>query len=93
MKNGEIIELVHTLPMVNRLAICIMPIYALSQISNVLSIDNTTFKEYIYIFDALQEISEASTPNDEYENFVNAYIETVAECVPTKLRTEQFPVK
>ena len=26
-------------------------------------------------FDALQEISGTLTPNDEYENFVNAYME------------------
>ena len=29
-------------------------------------------------FDALQEISETPTPNDEYENFVNAHSEAVA---------------
>ena len=34
-------------------------------------------------FDALQEISE--TPNDGYENFVNADMEAAAECIPTKL--------
>ena len=39
-------------------------------------------------FDALQEISETPTPNDEYENFVNAHIETAAECIPTKQRTK-----
>ena len=37
-------------------------------------------------FDALQDISETLTPNDEYENFVNAHIEVVAECIPTKLK-------
>ena len=26
-------------------------------------------------FDAFQEISEILTPNDEYENFVNAHME------------------
>ena len=40
-------------------------------------------------FDTLQEISETSTPNDEYENFVNAYIEAIAERILTKLRTRQ----
>ena len=35
-------------------------------------------------FDALQEKSETHTPNDEYENFVNAYLEAAAECIPTK---------
>ena len=39
-------------------------------------------------FNALQEISETSTPNDEYENFVNAHIEAPAECIPTKLKTK-----
>ena len=40
-------------------------------------------------FDALQEISETLTPNDKYENFVNAHMEAVAECILTKLRTKQ----
>ena len=35
-------------------------------------------------FDELQEISETLTPNDEYENFVNAHIEAAAE---TKTKT------
>ena len=39
-------------------------------------------------FDVLQEISETSTPNDEYENFVNTHIEASAECISTKLRTK-----
>ena len=37
-------------------------------------------------FDALQEISETLSSNDEYVNFVNAHIETAAEYIPTKLR-------
>ena len=40
-------------------------------------------------FDALQEISETLTPNDEYENFVNAHMEAVAECIPIKLKAKQ----
>ena len=32
-------------------------------------------------FDTLQDISETLTPNDEYENFVNAHIEAAAECI------------
>ena len=28
------------------------------------------------------------TPNDEYENFVNAHLEAAAKCIPTKARTE-----
>ena len=40
-------------------------------------------------FDALQEIPEALTPNDEYENFINAHIEAAAaECIVTKLRAK-----
>ena len=34
-------------------------------------------------FETLQEKTEKSTPNDEYENFVNA-----AKCIPTKLKTK-----
>ena len=37
-------------------------------------------------FNALQEISETSTPNDKYENFVNAHLEAATECIPTKQR-------
>ena len=39
-------------------------------------------------FDALQEISETLTPNDKYENFVNAHFEVAAECIPTKQRVK-----
>ena len=39
-------------------------------------------------FDALQEISETFTPNNEDENFVNAHIEAAAECIPTKQRAK-----
>ena len=39
-------------------------------------------------FDALQEISETPTPNDEYENFVNFLLEAVAEWIPTKQRAK-----
>ena len=39
-------------------------------------------------FDALQKISDTLTPNDEYENFVNAHIEAAAEVIPTKLRAK-----
>ena len=43
-------------------------------------------------FDLLQEIWEILTPNDEYENAVNAQMEVPAECIPTKLRPKQsFP--
>ena len=39
-------------------------------------------------FDALQEISETPTPNDEYEYFFNAHLETAAEYIPTKQRAK-----
>ena len=39
-------------------------------------------------FDAQQEKTETHTPNDEYENFVNAHLEAVAECIPTKQRAK-----
>ena len=45
-------------------------------------------------FDALQEINETLTPNDEYENFVNAHMDAAAaaaaaaECIPTKLKAK-----
>ena len=42
-------------------------------------------------FDVLQDISETLNPNDEYENFVNAYIEAAAECIPTKLKARYSP--
>ena len=38
-------------------------------------------------FDALQEKTEIRTPNERYENFVNAYNEAAAKCIPTKLKT------
>ena len=39
-------------------------------------------------FDALQEISETPTPNEKYENFVNAHLEAAAEFIPTKPRAK-----
>ena len=39
-------------------------------------------------FDALQEKTDIHTPNDEYENFVNAHLEAAAKYIPTKLRTK-----
>ena len=38
-------------------------------------------------FDALQK-TEIHTPNDEYENFVNAHLKAAAECIPTKQRAK-----
>ena len=36
-------------------------------------------------FDTLLQLSKKLTLDDENENFVNAYIEAVAEYIPTKL--------
>ena len=53
-------------------------------------------------FDALQEMSETLTSNEEYENFVKAHMEAAAaaaECIPTNLSAkyktswETFTVK
>ena len=34
-----------------------------------------------------------STPNDEYENFVNAHLEAAAKCISTKLKTKYRAVR
>ncbi len=39
-------------------------------------------------FEILQEKAEIGTPNDEYENFVEAHIEAAEKCIPTKPRTK-----
>ena len=39
-------------------------------------------------FDVLQAKTETRTPNDEYENFVNAYLDAPAKYIPTKHRTK-----
>ena len=39
-------------------------------------------------FETLREKTEKSTPNDEYENFVNARREAAVKCIPTKPRTK-----
>ena len=39
-------------------------------------------------FEALQEKTEKGTPNDEYENFVEAHLEAASKCIPTKPRTK-----
>ena len=39
-------------------------------------------------FETLQEKTEKSKPNDEYENFVNPHLEAAAKCIPTKLKTK-----
>ena len=39
-------------------------------------------------FDAQQEKIEIHTPNDEYENFINAHLEVATKYIPTKLRTK-----
>ena len=35
-----------------------------------------------------EEKTEKSTPNDEYENFINAHLEAAVNCIPTKPRTK-----
>ena len=37
------------------------------------------------LFETLQEKTEKSTPNDEYENFVNANLEAAARYIPAKI--------
>ena len=39
-------------------------------------------------FEALQEETGKGTPNDEYENFVEAHLEVASKCIPTKRRTK-----
>ena len=39
-------------------------------------------------FETRQEKTEKGTPNDEYENFVEAHLEAASKCIPTKPRTE-----
>ena len=39
-------------------------------------------------FETLKEKTEKGTPNDEYENFVNANLEKAANCIPTKPKTK-----
>ena len=39
-------------------------------------------------FETLQAKTEKGTPNDEYENFINAHLEAAAKCIPTKPRTK-----
>ena len=39
-------------------------------------------------FETLQEKTEKSTPNNEYENFVNAHLEAAAKYIPTKIKTK-----
>ena len=39
-------------------------------------------------FETLQEKTEKVTPNDKYENFVEAHLEAASKCIPTKPRTK-----
>ena len=39
-------------------------------------------------FETLQEKAEKGTPNDEYENFVEAHLEAASKYIPTKPRTK-----
>ena len=42
-------------------------------------------------FNAQREITETPTPNDDYENFVNAHLEAAVECVPAKRAKPRDP--
>ena len=39
-------------------------------------------------FETLKEKTEKVTPNDEYENFVEAHLEAASKCIPTKPTTK-----
>ena len=39
-------------------------------------------------FETLQEKTEKGTPNNEYENFVEAHLEVASKCIPTKPTTK-----
>ena len=39
-------------------------------------------------YDALQEQAKTHTPNEEYENFINAHLEAATEFIATKQRTK-----
>ena len=39
-------------------------------------------------FETLQKKTEKGTPNNEYENFVDAHLEAASKCIPTKPRTK-----
>ena len=39
-------------------------------------------------FETLQEKTKKSTPDDVYENFVNAHLAAAAKCIPTKLKSK-----
>ena len=39
-------------------------------------------------FETLQEKTEKGTPNDEYENFIEAHLEAASKWIPSKLRTK-----
>ena len=43
-------------------------------------------------FETLQEKTEKGTPNDEYENFVNAHLKAAAKCIPTKPTKSNLPM-
>ena len=43
---------------------------------------------YIYIYIYIYTYVQKGTPNDEYENFVEAHLEAVSKRIPTKTRTK-----
>ena len=62
--------------------------YDWAQLNNNRDIRDKYVLELRNRFEALQEKTEKGTPNDKYENFVNAHLETAAKCIPTKPRTK-----
>ena len=46
------------------------------------------FQDWEIDFETLQEKTEIRTPNDEYEDFVNAHLEAATNCISTKPRTK-----
>ena len=44
-------------------------------------------------FNALQNISETPTMNDDYENFINDNMKVAAECIPTTPRVKQSSLR
>ena len=65
--------------------------------NHTLRLNNTNYRYRVTVrnkSDSLLETYERRTPNDEYENFVTAYMDAATECVPTKPRTKcSFPWK
>ena len=51
------------------------------------SVDETLLPRLVNLSTSFRELpTEKSTPNDEYENFVNAHLEAAEKYIPTKLK-------